>query len=99
MVGAIRPLYDRVLVQRIENEGVTAGGLIIPDTAQEKTQYGTVVSVGEGKLSAEGSLRPLTVKGGDKVLFGKYAGTEIKLDGKEFLILREDELLGVFDSK
>ncbi len=100
MVGAIKPLYDRVLVERIESENMTAGGLIIPDTAQEKkTQYGTVVSVGQGKLSSEGSLRELSVKSGDKVLFGKYAGTEIKLDGKEYLILREDELLGVFEDK
>lgn len=99
MVETIRPLYDRVLVQRIENDSTTAAGLIIPDTAQEKTQYGTVVSTGEGKLTNDGECRPLTVRNGDKVLFGKYAGTEIKLDGKDYLILREDELLGIFESK
>ncbi len=92
--GAIRPLYDRVLVKRLESEQKSAGGIIIPDTAQEKTQYGTVVAAGEGKLIADGSLRALKVKQGDKVIFGKFSGTEVKLAGEEFLILREEELLG-----
>lgn len=92
--GAIRPLYDRVLVKRLENEQKSAGGIIIPDTAQEKTQYGTVVAAGEGKLLNDGSLRALKVAQGDRVIFGKFSGTEVKLGGDEFLILREEEILG-----
>lgn len=96
--GAIKPLYDRVLVKRLESEQMSAGGIIIPDTAQEKTQYGTVVATGEGKVLNDGSLRSLKVKTGDKVLFGKFSGTEVKLEGEEYLILREEELLGCLDS-
>jgi chaperonin GroES len=96
--GAIKPLYDRVLVKRLESEQKSAGGIIIPDTAQEKTQYGTVIAAGEGKLVADGSIRPLKVKQGDKVIFGKFSGTEVKFEGEEFLILREEELLGRFEN-
>ena len=87
-----------MLVKRLESEQKSAGGIIIPDTAQEKTQYGTVVAAGEGKLIADGSLRPLNVKQGDKVIFGKFSGTEVKFAGEEFLILREEELLGKLES-
>jgi chaperonin GroES len=92
--GAIRPLYDRVLVKRLESEQKSAGGIIIPDTAQEKTQYGTVIAAGEGKLNADGSLRALKIAQGDQVLFGKFSGTEVKVAGEDFLILREEEILG-----
>jgi chaperonin GroES len=97
MTAAIKPLYDRVLVQRLENEQTTAGGIIIPDTAQEKTQIGAVIATGEGKLMNDGSIRALKVKKGDKIIFGKYSGTEIKLENKDYLILREDELLGIVE--
>ena len=96
--GAIRPLYDRVLVQRLESEQTSAGGIIIPDTAQEKTQYGTVVAAGEGKLLNDGTVRALRVAKGDRVLFGKFSGTEVKLAGDEFLILREEEILGKLEA-
>jgi chaperonin GroES len=96
--GAIKPMYDRVLVKRLENKQKSAGGIIIPDTAQEKTQYGTVVAAGEGKLVADGSLRPLKVKAGDCVIFGKFSGTEVAVSGEEFLILREEEILGRLES-
>lgn len=89
----VKPLYDRVLVKRLESEQTSAGGIIIPETAQEKTQYGAVVAVGEGKVVADGTLRPLKIKAGDKVLFGKFSGTEVKVSGEEYLILREDEIL------
>jgi chaperonin GroES len=95
MTVKIKPLYDRVLVKRLESEQKSAGGIIIPDTAQEKTQLGVVEAVGEGKLLNDGSLRPLTLKVGDKVVFGKYSGTEFKFDSQEYLITREEELLGV----
>ena len=97
MTAKIKPLYDRVLVMRLESEQKSAGGIIIPDTAQEKTQIGKVVAVGEGKLLNDGSLRTLKVKSGDSILFGKYSGTEVKLDGQEYLILREEELLGIVE--
>jgi chaperonin GroES len=93
----VRPLHDRVLVERIESEQTTPGGIIIPDTAQEKTQTGKVAAVGEGKLNVDGTVRVLRVKAEDMVLFGKYAGTEIKIDGKEYLILKEDEILGIIE--
>lgn len=93
-MSQIKPLYDRVLVRRIESETTTPGGIIIPDSAQEKTQSGHVVAIGGGKVLADGQIRPLFVKEGSKVLFGKYSGTDVKVDGQEFLILREDELLG-----
>ena len=97
MTASIKPLYDRVLVKRLENEQMTAGGIIIPDTAQEKTQFGAVIATGEGKLMTDGSIRPLKIKAGDKILFGKYAGTEVNLGNEDFLMLREEELLGVVE--
>jgi len=91
----IRPLSDRILVLRIEEEGKTSGGIIIPDTAKEKPQEGKVVAVGPGKLDDDGKRIPLEVKKEDRVLFGKYTGTEIKIDGVEHLIMREDDILGI----
>jgi chaperonin GroES len=93
----IRPLHDRIIVERIEEEAKTAGGLIIPDTAKEKPQQGKVIAAGKGKLTEEGKVLTMDVKVGDKVLFGKYAGTEIKLEGMEYLIMREDDILGVIE--
>jgi chaperonin GroES len=93
----IRPLQDRVIVQRIEEEEKTKGGLIIPDTAKEKPQEGKVVAVGKGKANEDGKIIPLDVKVNDRVLFGKYAGTEINIDGEEHLIMREDDILGVIE--
>ncbi len=93
----VRPLYDRILVKRIEEETKTAGGLFIPDTAKEKPQEALVVSVGNGKLQEDGKLRALEVKAGDKVLFSKYSGNEIKIDGEEHLILKEDDVLAVLE--
>lgn len=90
-----RPLHDRVLVKRTENEQTTSGGIIIPDSAKEKPQEGSVVAVGEGKKLDNGQRQAMDVKAGDKVLFGKYSGSEIKMEGEEFVILREDEILGV----
>jgi chaperonin GroES len=93
-----RPLHDRILVQRIEEGEQKIGGIIIPDTAKEKPQQGKVVAVGQGKVKEDGGRIPLDVKPGDSILFGKYSGQEIKLDGEEFLIMREDEVLAVIDS-
>jgi len=93
----LRPLNDRVVVRRTEEEQKTAGGIIIPDTAKEKPIQGEVVAVGNGKVMEDGSRRPLDVKAGDKVLFGKYAGTEIKVEGEELLIMREDDILAIVD--
>jgi chaperonin GroES len=93
----IRPLQDRIIVKRTEEEETTKGGLIIPDTAKEKPQEGKVVAVGKGKVGEDGKVLPLDVKAGDLVLFGKYAGTEIKIEGEEHLIMREDDLLGVVE--
>jgi len=93
----IRPLYDRILVKRLDEQTKTAGGLFIPDTAKEKPQEALVVAVGNGKIIEDGSLRKLEVKAGDKVLFSKYSGNEIKIDGTEHLILREDDILAVID--
>ena len=89
------PLHDRILVRRVEEAEVTRGGIIIPDTAKEKPQEGKVIAVGKGKSNDEGKVFPLDVKAGDKILFGKYSGTEIKIDGEEFLIMREEEVLGI----
>ena len=94
----IRPLHDRVLIKRIEEQETVRGGIIIPDTAKEKPQEGEVMAVGTGKRLESGQVTPMEVKAGDRVLFGKYSGTEIKLDGEELLILREDEILGVLSS-
>ena len=93
----IRPLQDRILVKRIAAEEKTAGGIIIPDTAKEKPQEGQVVSVGKGKVLEDGKVLPLDVKKGDKILFGKYSGTEITLQGEEHLILREEDVLGIIE--
>jgi chaperonin GroES len=94
----IRPLSDRVLVKRLENEEKTsAGGIIIPDTAKEKPQEGEVVAVGPGKTLEDGKVQAMNVKAGDRVLFGKYAGTEVKIDDQEYLIMREDDILGVLE--
>ena len=90
-----RPLHDRVLVRRVEAEEKTAGGIIIPDTAKEKPMEGEVVSVGPGARGDDGKIQPLDVKTGDRVLFGKWSGTEVKIDGDEFVILREDDVLAV----
>ena len=94
----IRPLHDRVIVQRIEEGEQKVGGIIIPDSAKEKPIEGKVVAVGNGKVQEDGSVRKLDVKEGDRVLFGKYAGTEVKIEGEEHLILREDDILGVIES-
>lgn len=91
----IRPLHDRVVVLRMEEERTSAGGIVIPDTATEKPVRGEVIAAGAGKLLDNGQVRPLAVKAGDKILFGKYAGTEVKLNGKEFIIMREDDIMGV----
>jgi chaperonin GroES len=93
----IRPLQDRILVKRIEEEEKTTGGIIIPDTAKEKPMEGKVVAVGKGKLSEDGKLMPLDLKKGDRILFSKYAGTEVKIEGVEHLIMREDDVLGVIE--
>ncbi len=93
----IRPLHDRVVVKRIEEKETVQGGIIIPDTAKEKPQEGEVIAVGQGKRTDEGKLIPLDVKAGDRILFGKYSGSEIKLEGEEFLIIREEEILGVIE--
>ena len=93
-----RPLHDRILVQRIEEGEQKIGGIIIPDSAKEKPQQGKVVAVGSGKVKDDGGRIPLDVKSGDHILFGKYSGQEIKLDGEEYLIMREDEVLAIIDS-
>jgi chaperonin GroES len=93
----IRPLHDRIIVERIEEETMTAGGIIIPDSAKEKPLEGIIIAVGKGKSTDDGKVLPLDVKAGDKVLFGKYAGTEIKIDGKELMMMREDDILGVVE--
>lgn len=94
---AIRPLHDRVIVKRIDEEQTTKGGIIIPDTAKEKPFEGEIIAVGTGRTLDDGTVRPLGVKAGDRVLFGKYAGTEVKLEGEEHLILREDDIVGVIE--
>jgi chaperonin GroES len=95
----LRPLHDRILIKRIEEKETVKGGIIIPDTAKEKPQEGEVVAVGHGKKTDEGKLIALDVKAGDRILFGKYSGAEIKLEGQEYLILREEEVLGIIEGK
>jgi len=95
----IRPLQDRVIVRRLEEEEKTKGGIIIPDTAKEKPQEGKVIAVGKGKETEEGKVIPLDVKAGDRILFGKYSGTEIKIEGEEHLIMREEDILGIIEGK
>jgi chaperonin GroES len=96
MAASIRPLHDRVLLRRVDDQEQMRGGIIIPDTAKEKPQQGEVIAVGSGKIKKDGTRQPLDVKPGDRVLFGKYGGSEIVLDGEELLIMREDEILGIF---
>ena len=93
----IRPLQDRVIVKRVEEDEKTKGGIIIPDTAKEKPIEGKVVAVGKGKVREDGKLQPLDVKKGDRILFGKYAGTDVKIEGEEHMIMREDDILGVIE--
>ena len=93
----VRPLHDRIIVERIEEDEQRVGGIIIPDTAKEKPQQGKVIAVGKGRIEKDGKVTPLDVKAGDLILFGKYSGQEIKLDGEEFLIMREDEVLAVIE--
>ena len=95
----IRPLQDRVLIKRVAEEEKTKGGIIIPDTAKEKPVEGKVIAVGSGRVDKEGKVRPLDVKKGDRILFGKYSGTEVQLDGEEHLILREEDILAVIEGK
>ena len=97
MATKVRPLHDRVIVDRIEEGEQQVGGIIIPDTAKEKPQQGKVIAAGKGKVKEDGTVTPLDVKAGDTVLFGKYSGQEIKLDGDEYLIMREDEILGIVE--
>ena len=94
-----RPLHDRVVVKRIEADTKTAGGIIIPDTAQEKPQEGEVVAIGTGARADDGTITPLDLKAGDKILFGKWSGSEVKLDGEDLLIMKESDILGVLDGK
>ena len=96
--GKIRPLQDRLIVERLEAEEKTAGGLILPDSAKEKPQMGKVIAVGKGKVKEDGTVQPLDVKPGDKVLFGKYSGTDIKIDGQDMLIMREEDVLGIVEA-
>ena len=98
MATKLTPLHDRILVRRVEEAETTRGGIIIPDSAKDKPQEGEVIAVGKGKSNDEGKVRPLDVKAGDRILFGKYAGTEIKIDGEELLIMREEEVLGILSS-
>ena len=95
---SLKPLHDRILVRRNEEEEQQQGSIIIPDTAKEKPQEATVLAVGSGRVSDDGKVQPLDVKEGDKVIFGKYAGTEVKVDGEELLIIREDDVLGVLEN-
>jgi chaperonin GroES len=95
----IRPLYDRIVVKRIEQQEQMQGGLYIPDSAKEKPQEGEVVAVGKGKRLEDGKVIPLDVQPGDRILFGKYSGSDIKMDGEEYLIMREDEVLGILDAQ
>ncbi len=95
MAIKVRPLHDRIIVQRLEEEEQQVGGIIIPDTAKKKPQQGKVVAVGKGKVKEDGGILPMDVKDGDTILFGKYSGQEIKLDGDDYLIMREDEVLGI----
>jgi chaperonin GroES len=95
MATKFTPLHDRILVRRVEEAETTRGGIIIPDSAKDKPQEGEVIAVGKGKISEEGKVRPLDVKEGDRILFGKYSGTEIKIDNEDYIIMREEEVLGV----
>jgi len=98
MATTIRPLHDRVIIKRLDEEAQVRGGIIIPDTAKEKPQQGEVIAAGEGKFREDGTRQALDVKAGDRVLFGKYSGSEVKIDDEEYMIMREDEILGIFTS-
>jgi chaperonin GroES len=95
----LRPLHDRVIVKRLEEDRTSPGGIVIPDTAAEKPVQGKIVAVGKGKILEDGQVRPLAVKVGDKILFGKYSGTEVKLEGEELVVMREEDLMAVIESK
>jgi chaperonin GroES len=95
MATKFTPLHDRILIRRVEEAETTRGGIIIPDSAKDKPQEGEVISAGKGKINEDGKVRPLDVKEGDRILFGKYSGTEIKLDGEDYIIMREEEVLGI----
>ncbi len=97
MATKLTPLHDRIVVRRVEEAETTRGGIIIPDSAKDKPQEGEVISVGKGKINEDGKTFPLDVKPGDRILFGKYSGTDIKIDGEEFLIMREEEVLGILE--
>jgi chaperonin GroES len=97
MATKLTPLHDRIVIRRVEEAETSRGGIIIPDSAKDKPQEGEVIAVGKGKSNDEGKVHPLEVKPGDRILFGKYAGTEIKIDGDDFLIMREEEVLGILD--
>ena len=99
MATNIRPLHDRVIVKRLESETKTAGGIVIPDSAAEKPVQGKVIAVGNGKIMEDGKVRPLDVKVGDKILFGKYSGTEVKVDGEDLLVMREEDVMAVIEGK
>ena len=99
MAIKVRPLHDRIIVQRLEEDEQQVGGIIIPDTAKEKPQQGKVMAVGKGKVKEDGGILPMDVKSGDTILFGKYSGQEIKLDGDDYLIMKEDEVLGVVNTE
>jgi chaperonin GroES len=94
---ALRPLHDRVIIKRLEEEKISAGGIVIPDSAAEKPIRGEVIAAGNGKILEDGKVRPIAVKKGDKVLFGKYSGTEVKVDGQELLVMREEDILAVIE--
>jgi chaperonin GroES len=93
----IRPLHDRVIVRRVEEERKSAGGIVIPDTAAEKPTQGEVIAVGNGRIQENGEVRPLDVKAGDKILFGKYSGTEVKVNGEDLLVMKEDDIMGILE--
>ena len=95
----IRPLHDRVIVKRLEEERTSPGGIVIPDSAAEKPVQGKIVAVGKGKILEDGTVRPLDVKVGDKILFGKYSGTEVKIDGDELVVMREEDIMAIFEAK
>ncbi|HSD73964.1 MAG TPA: co-chaperone GroES [Steroidobacteraceae bacterium] len=95
----IRPLHDRVIVKRLEEERTSPGGIVIPDTATEKPIQGKIIAVGKGKILEDGHVRPLDVKVGDKILFGKYSGTEVKVDGEEYLVMREEDVMAIIEGK
>ena len=95
----IRPLHDRVIVKRLEEERTSPGGIVIPDSAAEKPSQGKIISVGKGKILENGNVRPLDVKAGDKILFGKYSGTEVKMDGDELVVMREEDVMAVIEGK